>query len=87
MPAVAAERLVHLDTNPYRLVAETFRDHGMGPPYDTVLIRHRLWVANFREHGKRYFLTLGEGPYRGWTWVSDEKAEEIRQRWWEKDRS
>lgn len=82
---MSAERRVHLGTNPYRLVTQTYRDHSPGPPYDPHLIAHRLWMANYREHGKRYFLTLGNEPYSGWTWVSDEDAEKIRNQWWEKD--
>jgi hypothetical protein len=68
---------VHLGTNPYTLVASTYRDHGMGPPYDPHWILHCLYRAEHREHGKRYFMQMGSGGV-GWTWVSDERAAAIK---------
>lgn len=74
-----SEKRVHLGNNPTRLVASTYYDHGMGPPYYPHWILHTLYEATHREHGKKFFLSMD--PSTSMTWISDEKAVEIKAKY------
>lgn len=61
------------------IIASKEFDHGPGPPYEPRMKRHYLKKADQPNCvGQIYYITIDETSQ---TWISNEKAEEIRLEW------